>query len=290
MAEAEHEVETRRFTGRGGLALEGDLRGDPEAPPVLLLHGGGQTRHAWGGTAATLAERGWRTLALDARGHGRSDWDPDADYTLAAFAADVLAVLAELAGPPPVLVGASLGGLTSLFLEGEAAPGTARALVFVDIAPRLERQGADRIHAFMDRPQGFTSLEEAADAIAAYNPHRPRPNDLRGLEKNLRRGDDGRWYWHWDPRFITGGGPTELVDHARMSACARSLSVPTLLVRGRMSDILSEEGAREMLELVPHARYADVSGAGHMVAGDRNDAFTAAVVAFLDDLVEGPGV
>jgi pimeloyl-ACP methyl ester carboxylesterase len=287
MATGADDVETRRFTGWGGLALEGDLRGDPAAPPVLLLHGGGQTRHAWGGTAATLADRGWRTLALDARGHGRSDWDPDADYSIRAFTADVLAVLAELDGPrpPPVLVGASLGGLTSLFLEGEVAPGTARALVFVDIAPRLERTGAARIHAFMDRPQGFATLDEAADAIAAYNPHRPRPTDLRGLEKNLRRNEDGRWYWHWDPRFIAGkGGPSELTDHARLSACARALTVPTLLVRGRMSDILSEEGAREMLELVPHARYADVSGAGHMVAGDRNDAFTAAVVAFLDDL------
>ena len=269
------------LAGRAGLRLRAEGFGAEGAPPVLLLHGGGQTRHAWGGTAATLAGRGWRTLALDARGHGRSDWDPDADYGLAAFAADVLAVLDQLGGPPPVLVGASLGGLTSLFLEGEVAPGTARALVFVDIAPRLERKGADRIHAFMDRPQGFATLEEAADAIAAYNPHRPRPQDLRGLEKNLRRGDDGRWYWHWDPRFITGGGPSELVDHARMSACARSLAVPTLLVRGRMSDILSEEGAREMLDLVPHARYADVSGAGHMVAGDRNDAFTEAVRVFL---------
>jgi pimeloyl-ACP methyl ester carboxylesterase len=251
---------------------------------VLLLHGGGQTRHAWGGTAAALADRGWRTLALDARGHGGSDWAPDADYSLHAFATDLADVIAQIGGPPPVLVGASLGGLTALFLEGELAPGTARAIALVDVAPRMEEQGTQRIREFMDRPEGFGSLDEAADAIAEYNPHRPRPDDVAGLAKNLRLDGDGRWRWHWDPRFIDGRGPRELGDHERMCECARRLSVPTLLVRGRMSDVLSEQGAQEMLEMVPHARYADVSGAGHMVAGDRNEAFTMSITSFLDDL------
>lgn len=273
------------FTTAGGLGITGDLRGDPDRPPVLLLHGGGQTRHAWGATAATLAERGWRTLALDARGHGASDWAADGDYTLTAFATDIVEITAQLDGPPPVLVGASLGGVTALFLEGELAPGTARAIALVDVAPRTEKAGTDRIRAFMDRPEGFASLDEAADAVAAYNPHRPRPSDVAGLAKNLRLDGDGRWRWHWDPRFIDGGrGPGELADHERMCNCARNLTVPTLLVRGNMSDVLSEEGVREMLDLVPHARYADVGGAGHMVAGDRNEAFTGAVTSFLDDL------
>lgn len=279
---------TVHFTTADGLMLQGDLRGDPDAPPVLLLHGGGQTRHAWGSTAGALAERGWRTVSLDARGHGRSDWAPDGEYSLTAFASDLHDVISQLDGPPPALIGASLGGLTSLLLEGELWPGTARAIAFVDVAPQLSTAGTDRIRAFMDQPGGFASLEEAADAIAAYNPHRPRPHDLGGLEKNLRLGEDGRFRWHWDPAFIAGErGPAEISDLPRLQACARALRCPVLLVRGRMSDVLTEDGAREFLDLVPHARYADVSGAGHMVAGDRNDAFTTELVAFLDDL---PGV
>jgi pimeloyl-ACP methyl ester carboxylesterase len=184
-----------------------------------------------------------------------------------------------------VLIGASLGGLTSLLFEGEMRPGSARAIAFVDVAPRLEEQGTARISAFMDQPDGFATLEEAADAIAAYNPLRPRPIDLSGLTKNLRLGDDGRYRWHWDPRFIDGtNGPNEVRDFGRLEACSRALRCPVLLVRGRMSDVLSEEGAREFLDLVPHARYADVMGAGHMVAGDRNDAFTEHLVGFLDSL------
>ena len=162
-------------------------------------------------------------------------------------------------------------------------------LVLVDVAPRVEEAGRARIGAFMveHMENGFADLDEVADAIQRYNPHRPRPTNLAGLEKNLRQRDDGRWYWHWDPAFITGrlGGADEtratLVDPERLQQAA-AVRVPTLLVRGRVSDLLSEEGARELLELVPHARLADVAGAGHMVVGDRNDLFNDAVVSFLD--------
>jgi pimeloyl-ACP methyl ester carboxylesterase len=136
---------------------------------------------------------------------------------------------------------------------------------------------------------GFGSLDEVADAIQAYNPHRPRPTNLAGLEKNVRF-RDGRWYWHWDPAFMWGrhadSDETRIVDFEQRSraleAAARGLTIPTLLVRGRQSDLLSEEGAQKFLGFVPHAQYADVAGAGHMVAGDRNDVFTDAVVEFLE--------
>jgi pimeloyl-ACP methyl ester carboxylesterase len=251
---------------------------------VLLLHGGGQTRHAWGGTAQALAADGWRALAVDLRGHGESAWDAEGDYGFERFAEDV-AVLARGCVTPPVLVGASLGGIASILAVGELGV-AARALVLVDVAVRLEREGVERIVGFMTaRPDGFESLEQAADAIAAYNPHRERPRDLAGLAKNLRRGEDGRWRWHWDPRFMVGRPPRSFAAGMpdRMDAAARAIAVPTLLVRGKLSDLLSEEGARHFLELVPHARFADVSDAGHMVAGDRNDRFTAAVRGFLRD-------
>jgi non-heme chloroperoxidase len=267
--------------GDGDVVLVGDAHGDSAAPPVVLLHGGGQTRHAWGGTAAALARRGWYALALDLRGHGESTWAPDGDYTLDAFTADLRAVAAAL-GRRPAVVGASLGGFAALLAEGET-PGVAAAIVLVDIAPRTQPAGVERIVAFMTaNPDGFASLEEAADAVAGYVQHRPRPKDLAGLRKNLRLGADGRYRWHWDPRMMSGERRINArSDPDRLEHAARALRVPTLLVRGRMSDVVSEEDARAFLAVVPHARYADVSGAGHMVAGDRNDRFTAAVVEFL---------
>jgi pimeloyl-ACP methyl ester carboxylesterase len=270
------------FAGRDGVRLAGDARGDPRDRPVVLLHGGGQTRHAWGATASALARRGWYALSLDLRGHGDSAWAPDGDYSVDALVADLRCVVGRLHAPPAI-VGASLGGITALLAEGEAAVPASRAIVLVDVAPRVERPGVDRILRFMrGKPEGFASLEEAADAVAAYNPHRPRPADTTGLRKNLRKGPDGRYRWHWDPAVIGGERrPNATQDPERMEAAARRLTVPVLLVRGRLSDLLSEEGARAFLALVPHAAYADVSDAGHMVAGDRNDAFTRAVVDFL---------
>jgi pimeloyl-ACP methyl ester carboxylesterase len=277
----------RELPTRSGLVLRADAYGDPDRPTVVLVHGGGQTRHSWGGTARALAAAGWYAVAYDQRGHGTSDRAGDQDYSNLAFATDCIDVCTGLRGPdraPPVLVGASLGGLSGLLAEGTLSPGCTSALVLVDITPRMERAGVDRIVGFMlDRVEsGFADLDEAADAIAAYQPHRPRPTDLSGLSKNLRLDPDGRWRWHWDPDMFLG--PTPLGTNAaahQFDEAARHLTVPTLLVRGRMSDLVSEETARHFLELCPHARYVDVSGAGHMVAGDRNDAFTGAVTDFL---------
>jgi pimeloyl-ACP methyl ester carboxylesterase len=269
-----------------GLALVADAYGDPSDPAVLFLHGGGQTRHAWGGTARAVAEAGFFAVSLDHRGHGESDWDPRGDYGVDAFVADLRGVLARLPSKP-FLVGASLGGITAMMAEGTSPEPVSRGLVLVDVTPRLEVRGVMRILGFMRaRPEGFATLDEAADVIAEYLPHRPRPKDLAGLEKNLRLGSDGRYRWHWDPKLMDtwnperfDAGEAQLIVEARLEA-ARRLRVPVLLVRGRSSDVVSEEVAREFLALVPHAEYVDLA-AGHMVAGDRNDAFTGAVLAFL---------
>jgi len=282
-------VRTVELAGADGLTLVADEAGDPNAATVMLLHGGGQTRHAWGTTLRVLGSRR-HALSVDLRGHGDSSWAPDGDYTRNAYARDVHA-LASVLTSPPVLVGASLGGIASLIAIADH-PGLARALVLVDVAPRLERGGLQRIGEFMTgHLDGFASLEEVADAIHAYNPHRPRPTDLSGLAKILRQRADGRWVWHWDPRFVSGkfGSPdetrsTDLARGTQLTDAARSLTIPTLLVRGRMSDLLSEQGAQELLDLVPHAKLADVAGAGHMVAGDRNDLFNDAIIGFLDEL------
>lgn len=262
--------------------LVGDRRRavGPRRGVALLLHGGGQTRHSWAGTASALAAAGWDSIALDARGHGDSDRAPDGDYGMDALSADLLAVVGHL-DEPPLLLGASMGGLTSLITEGEHNR-TGRALVMVDVVPRVEAAGVAKIRSFMSAHlDGFASLDEVAEAVRAYNPHRARTATREGLLKNVRRRDDGRWYWHWDPAFLAGADSPRLVDHRRAAAAARRVGVPTLLVRGAQSDVVSEEGARELLELIPGARHVDVSATGHMVAGDDNDVFTRTVLDFL---------
>jgi pimeloyl-ACP methyl ester carboxylesterase len=284
----DQEVREIDVRGRDGLRLRASVLGEPGSPAVVLLHGGGQTRHSWGTTARALAEQGWISYTVDLRGHGESEWPADGDYSLDAFTGDVVEIARQF-DAPPALVGASLGGVSSLLAVGEHGDGLARALVMVDVAPRIEHEGAARIGAFMRArlQDGYASLDEVADAIAAYNPHRPRPDDLSGLRKNLRQREDGRWAWHWDPRFMTWREDadiprgTGLIDAGRLSSAAQRVRIPTLLVRGKVSDLLSEEGARELLELIPHAEFADVEGAGHMVAGDRNDLFNEAVTSFL---------
>lgn len=277
--------EVRRITTPCGLSLAAERFGvAPSRPPVLLLHGGGQTRHSWGGTAQRLAARGHEAWTVDLRGHGDSDWAPNGDYTTEAMVEDLDAVCAEI-GRPPVLVGASMGGIVGLMSEGVLRPGRLHALVLVDIATQLEESGVDRIVSFMSAaPEGFASLGEAADAIAAYRPNRPRPTNLDGLRKNLRRGADGRWRWHWDPAFLSDKSRSDRRHPDALGDAARALQVPTLLVRGRMSDMLSLEGVATFREQCPHAEFVDIADAGHMVVGDRNDAFTDAVVTFIDRL------
>ncbi|MEI2654122.1 MAG: alpha/beta hydrolase [Microthrixaceae bacterium] len=277
---------TDDLSGEGGLRIEADAYGDASARPVLLLHGGGQTRHSWGSTAATLATAGWYAVAYDQRGHGASGRSPSGHYEPGRFAEDLVEI-ATTFEQPPVVVGASLGGLAALLAEGVLAPGLFAGIVLVDITPRQEREGVNRIVSFMlDRAvEGFGSLDEAADAVAAYQPHRNRPRDHSGLQKNLRLDADGRWRWHWDPElFNSDNGLHAAQEPGRFVAAAAQLTLPTLLVRGKLSDLVSEETAQEFLELVPHAQFVDVSGAGHMVAGDRNDRFCDAVVEFLEAL------
>jgi pimeloyl-ACP methyl ester carboxylesterase len=270
-----------------GVTLTAERHGD-DGPVIVLLHGGGQTRRAWRQSARRLAAQGWTALAVDLRGHGESDWAADGGYDIGDFAADVEAFLAQWSSP--VVVGASLGGLAALVALGESGDkGLARGLVLVDIAPRIEVEGAHRVLAFMQQGSGgFSSVDEAADAVARYLPHRPRPHSTAGLEANLRRREDGRLYWHWDPSFLQSRMevrvPGEVGEYERFRQAAQSISVPVLVVRGEQSDVLTKESLDEVTRLIPGAEVTEVPGAGHMVAGDRNDEFYDAMSKFLQRL------
>jgi pimeloyl-ACP methyl ester carboxylesterase len=262
-----------------GLMIAADVVGEPNGLPVVLMHGGGQTRHSWKNGAIALAAAGYYVVSLDARGHGESSWDAAGDYSIDAMVGDLKAVLGQIP-PRPALVGASMGGVTALAAVG-SDPALARALVLVDITPRIDPKGAEKIGSFMKaNPGGFATLEDVAEAVTAYNPHRPRPRDNSGLRKNLRE-ENGRFYWHWDPAFLGSRRLNPAAYQSRLEEAARGLSIPTLLVRGNRSEIVGDAEAAHFRELMPAAEYVDVMHAGHMVAGDQNDAFNSAIVEFL---------
>jgi pimeloyl-ACP methyl ester carboxylesterase len=279
-------VERVVYSGFEGLELVADVRGDKDAWPVLFLHGGGQTRHAWDKAAEYIASQGWFTVSLDLRGHGESQWSEKGDYSFTAFCADCLCVVDELA-QPPVLVGASLGGISALLAEGTSDRQVSSGLVLVDIAPKSNPEGVKRINDFMKSGlDGFDSLEEVAAAIAAYTPQRVRPVNLQGLSKVVRE-RDGRWYWHWDPRVLSQER-TEVVAQrfaGLIDVALRNITVPTLLVRGLLSDVVTQEGVDYLVSQLPDVSVVEVEGAAHMIAGDKNDAFADAVSSFLRERI-----
>jgi pimeloyl-ACP methyl ester carboxylesterase len=277
--------QTVEFRGDKDLTLIADEwnRGAPEAadrPTILMLHGGGQNRFSWKNTGQVLADHGFHVIALDARGHGDSDRAPNAEYTVDALSTDVLQVLEQI-GRPVVLIGASMGGLTSILVAEHAGPETVTKLVLVDVVPRFEKGGSARIRDFMfSHVHGFETLEQAAEAISEYLPHRKRPKNLDGLKKNLRH-REGRWFWHWDPAFLTAPDDDPFIRVERIEQAAIDLTIPILLIRGKLSDVVSEEGVQDFLEKVPAAEFVELADAGHTAAGDDNDAFSEAVVSFV---------
>lgn len=282
-----------RLRGSGGLSLAADhwtavRNGDSPASTILLLHGGGQTRHSWKNTGRVLAQRGSDVIALDSRGHGDSDWDPAADYSLQAQNRDGLAVLEQiptLTGrhDPVTIVGASMGGMAGIGISALAPTGAVDKLVLVDVVPRFEKAGSQRIRDFMaGNVDGFDDLDQAAAAIAEYLPHRRATGPSEGLKRNLRKRDDGRWYWHWDPAFLTPPSDESMIRTDLLERQAQSLTIPIQLIRGRLSDVVSEQAVRDFVKLVPTVDVVELTGAGHTAAGDDNDAFTAAVLDFVD--------
>ncbi len=285
-----------------GVQLAATSFGEKGDPVVVLMHGAGQTRHSWRNAGMRLARAGWRAIAVDTRGHGDSDWAQDGDYSVDTLISDLEALTAHLAAghyQKPVLVGASLGGICGMLAEGEATQQLYHSLVLVDITPRIDNTGVARIIEFMSRYQaGFASLADAASAVASFQSprrrelqsdaagksrHASRQASSEGLKKNLRLADDGRYYWHWDPRLMQHVGTIDEEFYQRQRSAASRLELPVLLVRGQQSEIVSSDAVEEFLELVPHAQFQDIANAAHMVAGDSNDVFASTVLEFIGD-------
>ncbi len=285
MSTVHSEPQTVKFRGVDDLVLVADEwnRGAESAadrPTVLMLHGGGQNRHSWKKTGQILADQGLHVVALDSRGHGDSDRAPQANYSVDSLCADTLRVLDQI-GRPVALIGASMGGMTGMLVADAAGPEKVTQLVLVDVVPRYEKSGSARIREFMfSHVHGFESLEAAAEAVAEYLPHRTKPRSPEGLKKNLRH-RDGRWYWHWDPAFLTAPTDDPFIRVEKLEQAAINLTIPILLIRGKLSDVVSNEGVKDFLDKVPSAEFVELSNAGHTAAGDDNDAFSEAVVQFV---------
>ena len=274
------------FKGHGDIKIAAEVWGSNNEELVILLHGGGQTRHAWGDTGKKLAEAGYHSVALDLRGHGDSEWHADGDYSIRAYKDDLVSIINEI-GKPARLVGASLGGMASLVLAGdEINSDLCTALIMVDIGIYPDPVGSDRIVSFMlSGEKGFDSLENVAKSISDYLPHRKKPKDLEGLKKNLRLKSDGRYYWHWDPRFIRRrpGSRDRRYFDLQLKA-AEKVTIPTLLIRGALSDVVTMEDVDYFLSVISHAKFVEIENAAHMIAGDRNDIFAEEAIKFLKSL------
>ncbi len=252
---------------------------------MLFAHGFGQTRGAWNAAADALADAGCRCVTFDSRGHGESGRVHDGDYRIDQFALDLLR-LAAVQAEPPILVGASMGGLLGLVLAGEIRPAPFRALVLVDITPRWEAAGVERILAFMQaHPEGFASYAEAAEQVAAYLPQRRERKTEDQLRPLLREEADGRLRWHWDPALLAGDLVQESERYQpRLLAAASNIDIPVLLLSGARSDVVSRATVEEFLQRVPHAQHVELPHATHMVVGDANDVFAHEVTRFVQSL------
>lgn len=279
------QAEAVEFLGHGGLRLAADCYGDASAVPVILLHGGGQDKRSWRGVAARLASAGYRAVAVDLRGHGASDWSPEVDYSVEAYAADIAAMVEQL-GQPAYLAGASLGGRGALVAAAKY-PDSILALALVDVAPSLDPENAGRYQTFLRSARfGFSRIEEAADMLNGMMNRTSRGNPEK-LRPYLREGEDGKLYWRWDPAFLEPRFVNRPRETEELEAYAAQIRHPILMVRAELSEVLREEDVERFLKVAPHTEVRIAPGVGHMLTGDSNDVHAPILIDFLKRAARG---
>ena len=260
-----------------GLILRADVGGKLGAPTLVMMHGGGQTRHSWSRAMNHLIEKGYYVVNYDARGHGDSDWAPKGDYNVVTMAADLRAVLATISGRVAI-IGASMGGLAAFYAIGTAERPIAEALVMGDVVLNPTEEGTARTRAFMLAHQdGFATLEEAAEVIASYTGHK-RSGNLEGLRRNLRQRENGRLYWHWDGRLLDQDLQAR---RTMLHEVAPKVTLPLMLMRGGKSLVTTDANVAEMKQAVPQLEVQIIPNAGHMITGDDNETFATGIDGFL---------
>ena len=251
--------------------------------PMLLLHGGSQTAHSWDFVALAFRSN-YHVYALDARGHGDSDWSSDGTYTLETHQEDIAGVVGALGLDRFALMGLSMGGRNAFMYTGNH-PEQVATLVIVDVGPETQRPGTDRIREFTSGPTEFDSLDEIIDRVLEYNPRRSREQVLGSILHNVRQRPDGKWTWKTDRRRMTSG-PIQRSERDIEEAWdqVRKIRCPTLIVRGGESDVFAPETAERMHQIIPGSHLATVPGASHLVMGDNPSGFQEVVRDFLGQL------
>lgn len=268
-----------------GLRLAGEVHGGAQGQSILLLHGGGQSRSAWRGAARRLAAAGYRACAFDLRGHGDSDWSPDAAYGLDAFVMDLVAAI-EAMGSPAILVGASFGGHVAV-LTAARRPDLCRALLLADVTPWIDEAAGDHFRGTLrTSADGFASVEEAAAMIARLHGDPATLADPARLRRHMRIGADGRLHWKWDMRFLNDAHLRRGGEQGLFVAEALKLSVPVLVMAAEHSNLTTQAEIDAFRNAVPGVEAVTIAGARHMLTGDVNDAYAEAIIAFIERLGE----
>jgi esterase len=248
-------------------------------PPVLFLHGGGLTARTWDLVCLVLRDR-FHCYALDQRGHGDSEWSPSLDYDTDAHVGDLEALIEHLGLERPVLVGQSMGALNSLTYASRHA-NALTGLVLVDMTPDVRMQGAKRIFDFVTAPAELDSVDAFVERALEFNPSRDRRLLRRSILHNLRELPDGKWTWKYDRRAMT----RDRFDKIRGEVSAvrdrlDAVTCPTLVVRGELSDVVSDASAAALAEALPRGEWTTVPDAGHTVQGDNPRGLAQALQEF----------
>jgi len=257
--------------------------GAPDAPPVVLLHGGHQSAHSWDLVSLHLAQK-YRVLALDQRGHGDSEWARDVEYSNHNMALDAEAFIAAMGLQRPVLIGHSMGARNSMLLA-RRDHAYLRAMVIVDVGPEVTERGRAAIAGFVQANQEFDDLEHFVANVRKYDPYRPREHIERTVKYNMLQRADGKFVSKCDsnPRklgIVRGTGP---LDNITLDD-ARDFNLPVLVVRGETSNILAPDAAERFRDALPHGTLVTVPNCGHNVHGQNTKGFIAALNHFLDHL------
>lgn len=258
--------------------------GDPGAPPVLLLHGGNQTAHAWDLVSLHLSDR-YHVYALDQRGHGDSEWVRDQDYSPQAMATDALAFIRQQGLDAPIVMGHSMGGGVTMALAVRE-PQLPRAVVFVDTGPAIDatNEGAQEIRAFITANVEFDEIEDFVQRVQAYDPFRPREHMERTARYNLFRRVDGKYVSKSDRVLHNMDRPMPPEGQRPTLASVGVIGCPTLILRGEHSRVLTRERAQEFADALPQGRWVEVERCGHNVQTQNTPGFLAAIAPFLEEL------
>ena len=283
LEEVDLALPAEREAALAGMRLNWLDWGTAGRPAVIFLHGGCLTARTWDLVCLAL-RTDHHCLAPDARGHGDSEWAPDAEYGIEAFVDDLARLVEHLGLRRPILVGQSLGGLTGL-AYARRRPDEVAGLALVDVVADVQDEGRRRIVDFAAKTAQLGSLEEFLERAQAFNPARDPRLLRRSLQHNLRRLPSGRWAWKYDPRIVAPERHERIrADLREECADVGGVTCPVLVLRGANSDVVTPEAAESFARSLPDGRVATVPDAGHTIQGDNARGLVEALRPFLAEV------